>query len=215
MPGSCPGLDLRTSVLATSRPPRVVLPTSRTPSSPATTSARPRELSCQPPAASRRIVHLRDAHRRGALDSGSWSARRSPPHHRPNDRQLREPACRPAGIRSVRHRPRPRSSDSSAHRPSSVPICPLRDERSLAGHRIGHLHDASERWRRPSRGDRNAPDVLGFRRLVLLTEPANERSQRVALRAGFHRTGILHDHGEIDGRVHDDLVFELDLEADR
>jgi RimJ/RimL family protein N-acetyltransferase len=54
---------------------------------------------------------------------------------------------------------------------------------------------------------------LGLARLCLLIEPANERSQRVARRAGFRETGLLRGHAEIDGRVVDHLVFELPPEA--
>jgi RimJ/RimL family protein N-acetyltransferase len=58
-----------------------------------------------------------------------------------------------------------------------------------------------------------AIDDLGFVRLRRLTEPANERSQRVALRAGFREVEFLHGHGEIDGRVVDHLAFELPREG--
>jgi RimJ/RimL family protein N-acetyltransferase len=45
--------------------------------------------------------------------------------------------------------------------------------------------------------------------LRLLTEPGNERSQRVAERTGFVRTGVLADHAEVDGRRVDQVLFSL------
>jgi [ribosomal protein S5]-alanine N-acetyltransferase len=50
---------------------------------------------------------------------------------------------------------------------------------------------------------------LGLARLRLLTELTNERSQRVAERSGFQRIGILADHGVIDGRSIDHVLYEL------
>jgi RimJ/RimL family protein N-acetyltransferase len=54
---------------------------------------------------------------------------------------------------------------------------------------------------------------LGITRLRLLTEPANERSLGVAVRSGFRRAGLLSGHAEIDGRVIDQVLFELPLEG--
>jgi RimJ/RimL family protein N-acetyltransferase len=45
--------------------------------------------------------------------------------------------------------------------------------------------------------------------LRLLTEPANEPSQRVAERSGFHRAGLLEGFGEVDGRQVDQILFML------
>jgi RimJ/RimL family protein N-acetyltransferase len=56
---------------------------------------------------------------------------------------------------------------------------------------------------------RLAVDELGIARLRLLTEPANERSQRVAERSGFRRVALPPAHGEIDGRPVDHVLFEL------
>jgi len=50
---------------------------------------------------------------------------------------------------------------------------------------------------------------LGIKRLRLVTEPANERSQHVAERSGFQRIGILADDAEIDGRSIDHILYEL------
>ena len=54
---------------------------------------------------------------------------------------------------------------------------------------------------------------LRLARLGLLTEPSNDRSQRVAERAGFHREGLLRSWAEIDGRRVDYVAFSL-LPAD-
>jgi ribosomal-protein-alanine N-acetyltransferase len=54
---------------------------------------------------------------------------------------------------------------------------------------------------------------LGITGLRLHTEPANERSQRVAERSGFRRIGLLTGHGEIDGRSIDHVLFELPREG--
>jgi RimJ/RimL family protein N-acetyltransferase len=48
---------------------------------------------------------------------------------------------------------------------------------------------------------------LELTRLRLLTEPENERSQRVAERCGFARQGLRLAYGEIDGRVVDLVEF--------
>ncbi len=50
---------------------------------------------------------------------------------------------------------------------------------------------------------------LGIGRLRLYTEPANELSQRVAERAGFRRVGVVAGHHRVDGRLVDDVLFEL------
>jgi RimJ/RimL family protein N-acetyltransferase len=54
-----------------------------------------------------------------------------------------------------------------------------------------------------------AVEALQMTTVRLLVEPANERSQRVAERAGFRRVGILLDHDVVDGRAVDRLLFEL------
>ena len=50
---------------------------------------------------------------------------------------------------------------------------------------------------------------LGLARLALLTEPANEASQRVAERAGFRREGLLRSNAVVDGRRVDHVIFSL------
>lgn len=50
---------------------------------------------------------------------------------------------------------------------------------------------------------------LGFTRLRLLAEPDNDRSQRVAERAGFRRVGVLAGNGEVDGRPIDHVLYEM------
>jgi RimJ/RimL family protein N-acetyltransferase len=50
--------------------------------------------------------------------------------------------------------------------------------------------------------------------LRLLTEPGNERSQRVAERSGFIRTGVLPGRAEEDGRRIDHVLFSLPPKAD-
>jgi RimJ/RimL family protein N-acetyltransferase len=54
---------------------------------------------------------------------------------------------------------------------------------------------------------------LELSRLALLTEPSNERSQRVAERSGFVMEGVLRSYKEIAGRRIDCVVFSL-LPAD-
>lgn len=54
---------------------------------------------------------------------------------------------------------------------------------------------------------------LGVTNLRLLTELANKRSQRVAERSGFRRTGVRHGQETIDGRLIDQVVYELALRA--
>jgi RimJ/RimL family protein N-acetyltransferase len=60
---------------------------------------------------------------------------------------------------------------------------------------------------------RLAVGELGIVHLRLLTEPANERSQRVAERCGFRRVALLPAHGQVDGRPVDHVLFELPLDS--
>jgi RimJ/RimL family protein N-acetyltransferase len=55
---------------------------------------------------------------------------------------------------------------------------------------------------------------VGITRLRLLTETANESSQRVAERSGFGRVGILAGNAEIDGRLIDHVLFSLPIEGE-
>jgi len=50
---------------------------------------------------------------------------------------------------------------------------------------------------------------LGLTNLRLTTEPENDRSRRVAERGGFRQTGFLHHQATIDGRLIDQVVYEL------
>ena len=50
---------------------------------------------------------------------------------------------------------------------------------------------------------------MGVTNLRLTTEPENERSRRVAERSGFRQTAVLHHHATIDGRLIDQVVYEL------
>jgi [ribosomal protein S5]-alanine N-acetyltransferase len=50
---------------------------------------------------------------------------------------------------------------------------------------------------------------LGVTNLRLTTEPENERSRRVAQRSGFRETGVLRHQATIDGRLIDQVVYEL------
>jgi RimJ/RimL family protein N-acetyltransferase len=50
---------------------------------------------------------------------------------------------------------------------------------------------------------------LGLARLALLTEPSNQRSQRLGERSGFRREGVLRSYAEIDGRRADYVIFSL------
>jgi ribosomal-protein-alanine N-acetyltransferase len=56
---------------------------------------------------------------------------------------------------------------------------------------------------------------LGLTNLRLTTEPENERSRRVAERSGFRQTGVLRQHATIDGRLIDQVVYELRSEGSR
>ena len=60
-----------------------------------------------------------------------------------------------------------------------------------------------------------AIEDLGIKRLRLFTEPANERSQRVAERSGFRRIELLVAQGEVDGRPVDQVIYELEPDDDR
>ena len=55
---------------------------------------------------------------------------------------------------------------------------------------------------------------MGVTNLRLTTEPENERSRRVAERSGFRQTAVLHHHATIDGRLIDQVVYELTAEGD-
>ena len=55
---------------------------------------------------------------------------------------------------------------------------------------------------------------LGVTNLRLTTEPENERSRRVAERSGFQQTGVLHHQATIDGRLIDQVVYELVSEGE-
>jgi len=55
---------------------------------------------------------------------------------------------------------------------------------------------------------------LGLAGLRLLTEPANELSQQVAERAGFHRVGLLEGFGQVDGTQVDEVLYALAPESD-
>lgn len=50
---------------------------------------------------------------------------------------------------------------------------------------------------------------MGLTNLRLTTEPENDRSRRVAERSGFRQTGVLHHQATIDGRLIDQVVYEL------
>jgi RimJ/RimL family protein N-acetyltransferase len=55
---------------------------------------------------------------------------------------------------------------------------------------------------------------MGVTKLRLTTEPENERSRRVAERSGFWQTGLLHHKATIDGRLIDQVVYELVPESE-
>ena len=50
---------------------------------------------------------------------------------------------------------------------------------------------------------------IGVTNLRLTTEPENERSRRVADRSGFRQVDLLHHQATIDGRLIDQVVYEL------
>jgi RimJ/RimL family protein N-acetyltransferase len=54
---------------------------------------------------------------------------------------------------------------------------------------------------------------LGLARVQIFADVVNERSQKVAERAGFTREGVLRSFSELDGRRYDAVVFSL-LPAD-
>jgi [ribosomal protein S5]-alanine N-acetyltransferase len=55
---------------------------------------------------------------------------------------------------------------------------------------------------------------LGVTDLRLTTEPENERSRRVAERSGFRKTDVLRRSASIDGRLIDQVVYELVSEGE-
>ena len=55
---------------------------------------------------------------------------------------------------------------------------------------------------------------LGVPNLRLTTEPGNERSRRVAERSGFRQIGLLRHSATIDGRLIDQVVYELVTEGE-
>jgi [ribosomal protein S5]-alanine N-acetyltransferase len=56
-----------------------------------------------------------------------------------------------------------------------------------------------------------AVSEMGLTNLRLTTEPENERSRRVAERSGFRQTALLHHEASIDGRLIDQVVYELPI----
>lgn len=50
---------------------------------------------------------------------------------------------------------------------------------------------------------------LGLARVQIFADVVNERSQKVAERAGFQREGVLRSYSELDGRRFDSIVFSL------
>ena len=50
---------------------------------------------------------------------------------------------------------------------------------------------------------------MGLTNLRLTTEPENERSRRVAERSGFRQTDVIRGQATIDGRLIDQVVYEL------
>jgi len=55
---------------------------------------------------------------------------------------------------------------------------------------------------------------MGVTNLRLTTEPENERSRRVAERSGFRQIDLLHHQATIDGRLIDQVVYELVSEGE-
>ena len=55
---------------------------------------------------------------------------------------------------------------------------------------------------------------MGLTSLRLTTEPENERSRIVAERSGFRQIGLLHHQASIDGRLIDQVVYELAPEGE-
>ena len=50
---------------------------------------------------------------------------------------------------------------------------------------------------------------LGLARVQIFADVVNERSQKVAERAGFTREGVLRSYSELDGRRFDSVVYSL------
>ena len=50
---------------------------------------------------------------------------------------------------------------------------------------------------------------MGLTNIRLTTEPENERSRRVAERSGFRQIDLLHHQATIDGRLIDQVVYDL------
>ena len=50
---------------------------------------------------------------------------------------------------------------------------------------------------------------MGLTTIRLTTEPENDRSRRVAERSGFRQIDFLHHQATIDGRLIDQVVYEL------
>ena len=55
---------------------------------------------------------------------------------------------------------------------------------------------------------------MGLTSLRLTTEPDNELSRRVAERSGFRQTQVLHHQATINGRLIDQVVYELQAKAE-
>ena len=55
---------------------------------------------------------------------------------------------------------------------------------------------------------------MGLTHLRLTTEPENVRSRRVAERSGFRQIDLLHHQATIDGRLIDQVVYELVSEGE-
>jgi ribosomal-protein-alanine N-acetyltransferase len=55
---------------------------------------------------------------------------------------------------------------------------------------------------------------MGLTKIRLTTEPENDRSRRVAERSGFRQTAFLHHQATIDGRLIDQVVYELVSEGE-
>jgi RimJ/RimL family protein N-acetyltransferase len=56
-----------------------------------------------------------------------------------------------------------------------------------------------------------AVEALGLAEVRLVTEPGNRRSQAVAERSGFVRTGLRTAPSQIDGQIIDHLVYTLPI----
>ncbi|MGZ6296781.1 MAG: GNAT family N-acetyltransferase [Candidatus Limnocylindrales bacterium] len=144
----------------------------------------------------------------------SWLARSPSPAARLRPPLIFVPRRRPPSACSstptlvVHRRPRPRRvgpdaffarshlSRARGGRPSPTWLLPRARRRGLATRAVRLL----SRW---------AVTDPGTTSLRLLTEPANERSQRVAERSGFRRVGIVTRQGQIDGRLSDHVLYSL------